>query len=73
MLIQKQRHYFANKASSSQGYGFSSGHVWMCEDEGKCYLKVNYNEKPCELRTTGIKLWELIRTTGIQSQRSMHC
>ena len=27
--IQKQRHYFANKALSSQGYGFSVGHVWM--------------------------------------------
>ena len=27
--IQKQRHYFANKGRSSQGYGFSSGHVWM--------------------------------------------
>ena len=27
--IQKQRHYFANKGSSSQGYGFSCGHVWM--------------------------------------------
>ena len=27
--IQKQRHYFANKGSSSQGYDFSSGHVWM--------------------------------------------
>ena len=25
--IQKQRHYFANKGLSSQGYGFSSGHV----------------------------------------------
>ena len=34
--IQKQRHYFANKSLSSQGYGFSSGHVWMwkpdCEE-----------------------------------------
>ena len=29
--IQKQRHYFANKGPSSQGYGFSSGHVWMWE------------------------------------------
>ena len=28
---QKQRHYFANKGPSSQGYGFSSGHVWMWE------------------------------------------
>ena len=29
--IEKQRHYFANKGLSSQGYGFSSGHVWMWE------------------------------------------
>ena len=29
--IKKQRHYFANKGSSSQGYGFSCGHVWMWE------------------------------------------
>ena len=27
--IKKQRHYFANKGLSSQGYGFASGHVWM--------------------------------------------
>ena len=27
--IKKQRRYFANKGPSSQGYGFSSGHV--CE------------------------------------------
>ena len=27
--IKKQRHYFADKGPSSQGYGFSSGHVWM--------------------------------------------
>ena len=27
--IEKQRHYFANKGPSSQGYGFSSGRVWM--------------------------------------------
>ena len=34
--ILKSRHYFANKGPSSQGYGFSSGHVWMrkldCEE-----------------------------------------
>ena len=29
--IKEQRHYFANKGPSSQGYGFSSGHVWMWE------------------------------------------
>ena len=30
-ILKKQRHYFANKVLSSQGYGFSSGHVWMWE------------------------------------------
>ena len=34
--IKKWRHYFANKGPSSQGYGFSSGHVWLwkldCEE-----------------------------------------
>ena len=29
--IKKQRHYFANKGPSSQGYGFPRGHVWMWE------------------------------------------
>ena len=29
--IKKQSHYFANKGPSSQGYGFSSGHLWMLE------------------------------------------
>ena len=29
--IKKQRYYFANKDPSSQGYGFSCGHVWMWE------------------------------------------
>ena len=29
--IKKQRHYFVNKGPSSQGYGFSSGHVWTWE------------------------------------------
>ena len=27
--IKKQRHYFANKGSSSQSYGFYRSHVWM--------------------------------------------
>ena len=27
--IKKQRLYFVNKSLSSQGYGFSSGHVWI--------------------------------------------
>ena len=32
---EKQRHYFVNKDPSSQGYGFSSGHVWMWELDHK--------------------------------------
>ena len=27
--IKKQRHYFTNKGTPSQSYGFSSSHVWM--------------------------------------------
>ena len=34
--IKKERHYFANKGPSSQGYGFSRGHVWI--------LELNYKE-----------------------------
>ena len=31
IAAMKLKHYFANKGPSSQGYGFSSGHVGMCE------------------------------------------
>ena len=34
-ILKKQRHYFVNKAPSSQGYGFSSGRVWMWELDHK--------------------------------------
>ena len=30
-IFKKQKHYRANKGPSSQGYGFSSSHVWMCK------------------------------------------
>ena len=33
--IKKQRHHFADKGLSSQGYSFSSGHVWMWEVDYK--------------------------------------
>ena len=33
--IKKQRHYVANKGPSSQGYGFSSSHVWVWEWDNK--------------------------------------
>ena len=33
--VKKQRYYFANKGPSSQGYSFSSSHVWMWELDSK--------------------------------------
>ena len=41
--IKKQRHYFANQGSSSQGYGFSSSHVWMWElDYKESWVLMNW-------------------------------
>ena len=48
--IIKQRHYFADKSPSSQSYGFSSSHVWMCELDYKeswapknwCFLQLSH-------------------------------
>ena len=33
--IKKQKHCFANKGPYSQGYGFSSSHVWIWESDHK--------------------------------------
>ena len=40
--IKKQRYYFANKGPSSQGYGFSSSHVWMWELSAEELMLLNY-------------------------------
>ena len=40
--IKKQRHYFANKGTSSQSYGFSSSHVWMWELDHKESWALNW-------------------------------
>ena len=55
--IQKQRHYFANKNPSSQGYGFSSSHLWI--------WKLDYKES-WALKTDAFQLWcwrKLLRVT----------
>ena len=52
--IKKQRHHFGNKGLSSQGYGFSSGHVWMweldCEEgwapKNWCFWNVVWEKTP---------------------------
>ena len=46
--IEKQRHYFVHKGPSSQGYGFSSGHIWMWELD---YKKAEHR------RTDAFELW----------------
>ena len=64
--ILKSRHYFAKKGPSSQGYGFSSSHVWMWELDHKegwapkngCFL-VWVLEKPLE-SPRGIQSWIFI-------------
>ena len=41
--IKRQRHYFANKGLSSQGYGFSSSQVWMWElDDKESWVPKNW-------------------------------
>ena len=71
--IQKQRHYFANKGPSSQGYGFSSSHVWMWELDYKeswvpknwCFWTVVFEEtleSPLEC-----KEMQLVNPKGNQS------
>ena len=47
-----QRHYFANKGLSSQGYGFSSSHVWMWE---------------LDLNPKGNKFWIFIGRTDAEA------
>ena len=63
--IKKQRHYFANKVSSSESYGFSSSNVWMWE--------LDYNES---WRIDAFELWcrrRLLRVpwTARRSNRSI--
>ena len=45
--IKEQRHYFVNKGPSSQGYGFSSSHVWMWELDCKESWAIDASELWC--------------------------
>jgi len=59
-IIKKQRHYFVNKDPSSQGYGFSSIHVWRWELDYKeswvlknwCFWTVVLEKKPLRVPWT---------------------
>ena len=51
--IKKQRHYFANKSSSNQSYGFSSNHVLMWQlDYKESWVLKNWCCWPVVLETT---------------------
>ena len=66
MHIQKQKHYFANKGSSSQGYGFSCGHVWMWELD----CEEGWAPKNWCFSGVGEDSWESL---GLQGDISRYC
>ena len=55
--IKKPRHYFVNKGPSSQGYGFSSGHVWMekamATHSSTLAWKISCTKEPGKLQSMG--------------------
>ena len=60
--IKKQRHYFANKGLSSQGYDFSSSHVWIWElDYKESWVPKNWCFWTVVLEKT---LWESLGLQG---------
>ena len=67
--IKKQRHSFATTCPSSQGYGFSSSHVWMWELD---YVLIQTDE---HRRIDAFQLWswELLRVpwTARRSNQSI--
>ena len=82
--IKKQRHYFAYKGPSSQGYGFSSSHVWMwqldCDEswalKNWCLWTVVLKtlESPLDCKETqpvhpkGDKSWVFIGRTDVEAE-----
>ena len=81
--IKKQRHCFANKGLSSQGYGFSSSHVWMWELDYKeswalknwCFWKQEKTlESPLDCKEIqpvhpkGDQSWVFIGETNVEAE-----
>ena len=61
--IKKQRHSFVHKCLSSQGYGFSSSHVWMWAlDHKESWAPKNW----CFWVVALEKTWESLGLQGIQ-------
>ena len=82
--IKKLRYYFANKGPSSQGYDFSSGHVWMWELDYKeswvqknwCFwtvvwrrlLRVPWTARDQPLHPKGAQSWIFIGRTDPEAE-----
>ena len=81
--IEKQRYYFASKGPSSQGYGFSSSHMWEldCEEswvaKNWCFWTVVLEktlESPLDykevqpLRPKGDQSWVFIGGTDAEAE-----
>ena len=61
--IKKQSHYFANKGPSSQGYRFSTGHVWMWDLNYKeSWMPKNWCFWTVMLEKTRESLWTARRS-----------
>ena len=65
--IKKLRHYFASKDPSSQGYGFSSSHVWMWELD----CKESWVLKNWCFWTVVLDSWESVPWTARRSNQSI--
>ena len=66
--IKKQRHYFANKGSSSQSYGFSSSHGWMWElDHKESWAPKNWCFWTVVLEKT---LWTAKNSVGLRGDQT---
>ena len=86
--IKRQRHYFANKGPSNQGYGFSSSHVWMWELNYKAEHRRNdafelVLEKTLEspldckeiqpVHPKGDQSWVFIERTDVEAETPILC
>ena len=81
--IKQQRHYFVNKGPSSQGYVFSSSHIWMWELDYKenwalknwCFWTVVLEktfESPCKeiqlVHPKGNQSWVFIGKNYVEAE-----
>ena len=60
-VLKKQRHHLANKVPYSQGYSFSSSHVWMREMDHKEGWRIDAFELWCWRRLLRV-LWTASRS-----------